>query len=219
MRKGRLCPLREPSRLPRASPAHNAVSSVSLPAPLSELKPRRAAVNRAGDSQQVGITQARGSKTDQKLQIWLLGDSPAMFSRSCYRLAGAERESATNGGMWEPALPARLWAAPGEGKAARSAPATSHLVNAINNVSSALRTSFSQAGGEFAKLQLGTGPEPPRTSVDALAAAPKHRGGSLAPKPSTHPCSGCPGATDRGTITATARHSQPAHGDSGLLLH
>ena len=77
----------------------------------------------------------------------------------------------------QPALPARLWAAPGEGKAARSAPATSHLVNAINNVSSALRTSFSQAGGEFAKLQLGTGPEPPRTSVDALAAAPKHRGG------------------------------------------
>lgn len=74
-----------------------------LPAPLSELKLQRAAVNTAGDSQQVGVAQVRGTRTDQKVQIWLLGDSPPVFSRSRYRLARAERESATSAGVREPA--------------------------------------------------------------------------------------------------------------------
>jgi len=70
----------------------------------------------------------------------------------------------------QPALPAGLRAAAGEEQAARSAPASRHLVNAINNVISAPHTSFSPAGGEFAKLQPQAGLEPP-------AAAPKRRGG------------------------------------------
>lgn len=65
--------------------------------------------------------------------------------------------------MWEPAqeptLPAGLWAAPGEGKAASSAPASSHLVNTINNVILAPRASPARAGREFTELQLETGLE------------------------------------------------------------
>lgn len=60
---------------------------------------------------------------------------------------------------WEPTLPAGLWAAPGEGKAASSVPASSHLVNTINNVILAPRTSLARAGRELTKLQLETGLE------------------------------------------------------------
>lgn len=69
--------------------------------------------------------------------------------------------------MWEPAVPAGLWAAPGEGKAASSAPASSHLVNTINNVISAPRTSLWRAGREFTELQLGTGLETPKAAPKA----------------------------------------------------
>lgn len=90
--------------------------------------------------------------------------------------------------MWEPALeprlPAGLWAAPGEGKAASSAPASSHLVNTINNVILAPCTSLSRARREFAELQLETGLERGKE----LQQQPQNtEWGSRAPKPHTQP--------------------------------
>lgn len=127
-------------------------------------------------------------------------------------LRGAE--SATSSGMWEPAVPAGLWAAPGEGKAASSAPASSHLVNTINNVISAPRTSLWRAGREFTELQLGTGLETPKLAPKANPAlgARGWRGQSQPPAPPAAlrapftliPCASCSQAQQKFMMDTTA---------------
>lgn len=116
--------------------------------------------------------------------------------------------------MWEPAreprLPAGLWAAPGEGNAASSAPASSHLVNTINNVILAPCTSLSRARREFAELQLETGLE------RASAAAPKHRAGlngtqTPHPTPAHIPAPGAKGLEMEGTEPATTPGTPSQH--------
>lgn len=168
----------------------------------------------------VVITGSRGSKTDQNPQTGLLRDVPPMFPCPCSGLAGME--SATSSGMWEPAqeprLPAGLWAAPGEGKAASSAPASSHLVNTINNVILAACTSLWRARRELTELQLETGLR------RASAAAPKHTvglNGTQTPHLNPAPIAAlaAQGAGDGGDRAGHhAWQTQPAHGHSGPPL-
>lgn len=131
------------------------------------------------------------------LALWGLANHVFPFPLQACRDAGASAGSA----------PGR--AAPGRGNAARSAPAASHLVNAINNVISAPHTSFSQAGGERARLQLEIGPEIP------IYEHPKTQSRVAGTQP--YPRSGCHGAAGRGTSVAMGWNT--AHSNSGLLSH
>lgn len=194
-----MCPLKEPSCPLRAPPAQVAVSSGSLPTLLSALKRQRAAVTQL-EPALLGIEAAKQSHNGR---FGFLGTRhlrfrvPAHKSRKC-------RERQARG------APGWLWAAPGEGPAASPAPAASHLVNTIHNVTSAPRTSFSQAGEEFAKLQLDTGPKNPLREHERLRSAPKtQRGGHW------HPSSAPICAPAAKGLQTRDKHPSRAHGDWG----
>lgn len=127
----------------------------------------------------------------------------------CHELWDVEPEQ-------EPRLPAGLWAAPGEGKAASSAPAGSHLVNTINNVSLAPCTSLWRARRELTELQLETG------LGRASAAAPKHTVGLKGtltphPNPAAIPALAAKGLEMEGTEQATTPRQHMATRGSSYI--
>lgn len=201
MLKGRLCPLKEPSCPLRASPAQAAFSSGSLPTLLSALKPQRVAVTQL-ESASLGLEAAKQSHNGR---FGFLGTRHLRFRVPVARSREQKAPRAPGRGA-----PGWLWAAPGEAPAASSAPAAHHLVNTIHNVTSAPRTSFSQAGEEFAKLQLDTGPKNPLREHERLRSPPKTQSGGH-----WHPSSAPICAPAAKGLQTRDKHPSTAHGDWG----